>query len=140
MATAECAQAPSDFVTSSNILVRALSASRGKPDSGGENFCGGKPSCDQGVVNAAILAAIERVKPLQAKRGDVISRVIDERHHASDSQTGRGWTDHSIAVAGTSAARRRGGFGLDQHNAANRIEPLAHRHVEPGVIRDPASQ
>jgi hypothetical protein len=36
---------------------------------------------DQGIVDSAVLPAVERMDSLQAKGRDVVSRVVDERDH-----------------------------------------------------------
>ena len=44
---------------------------------------------DEGVVDAAVLAAVEGVEPLQPEGRDVVAGVVDERDHARDSGTSR---------------------------------------------------
>ena len=47
-------------------------------------------SGDEGVVDAAVLPAVERVQSLQAEGRDVVGRVIDDGyHHADAPQPGR---------------------------------------------------
>jgi hypothetical protein len=45
-----------------------------------------QPARDQSVVNAAILAAVEGMKPLEAQSGDVVTRMVNERDQCNDSR------------------------------------------------------
>jgi hypothetical protein len=40
-----------------------------------------EPPGDQGIMDAAILATVEGMEPLEPERRDVVSRMVDERDH-----------------------------------------------------------
>jgi hypothetical protein len=71
---------------------------------------------DQGVVDAAALAAVEPVQPLQAAGRDVVPGVVDQGDHRGDVR----------CIVGGSGYRHRGGpraaSGLPPHDGRRAIE------------------